>query len=188
MLVDTSQSAEFGQAVRTWLATCDYTQVQYVALAVADPGLADENCRGPGVRQRVQAAMPRIYNRVRVETTTEYLWIVEHDILPPVDTCERLPRSFDAMTVSVSGVYQSRFHPGYVAWGQNGRIFTERGDGVQVIGRQGFGCVILRKSVLDEHMIHHGGRGITIQRFTRSYGEVAGGRKSTGNARQFILV
>ena len=132
---------------------------QYLALAVADPGLADENRRGPGVRQRVQVAMPRIYNRVQEETTTEYLWIVEDDILPPVDTCERLLRSFDATTVSVSGVYQSRFHPGYVAWDQGGRIFTERGDGVQVIGGQGFGCVILRKSVLEKHVIHHGGRG-----------------------------
>ncbi len=159
LLVDTSQSAEFGRTVRQWLATCDYSQVQYLALAVADPGLADENRRGPGVRQRVQVAMPRIYNRVRAETTTEYLWIVEDDILPPVDTCQRLLRSFDATTVSVSGVYQSRFHPGYVAWDQDGRIFAERGNGVQVIGGQGFGCVILRKSVLDEHVIHHGGRG-----------------------------
>jgi len=49
---------------------------------------------------------------------------------------------------------QSRFHPGYVAWDQDGRIFTERGNGVQ-----GFGCVILRKSVLEKHVIHHGGRG-----------------------------
>ena len=46
-----------------------------------------------------------------------------------------------------------------MAWDQDGRIFTERGDGIQVIGGQGFGCVILRKSVLDEHVIHHGGRG-----------------------------
>jgi len=36
--------------------------------------------------------------------------------------------------------------------------FIERGDGLQV-GGQGFGCVILRQSVLDEHVIHHGGRG-----------------------------
>ena len=37
--------------------------------------------------------MPRIYNWVRAETTIEYLWIVEDDILPPVDTCERLSTS-----------------------------------------------------------------------------------------------
>ena len=121
--------------------------------------LAHRRLPGPRVRQRVQVAMPRIYNRVRAETTTEYLWIVEDDILPPVDTCERLLRSFDAMTMSVSGVYQSRFHPGYVAWDQDGRIFIGRGDGVQVNGGQGFGCVILRKFVLDAHVIHHGGRG-----------------------------
>ena len=54
---------------------------------------------------------------------------------------------------------ESRFHPGYVAWDQDGRIFIARGDGVQVIGGQGFGWVILRKSVLDQHVIHHRGRG-----------------------------
>ncbi len=159
LLVDTSQSAEFGQAVRMWLAGCDYPQVQYIAMAVADRGLADEDRRGPGVRARVQRAMPRIYNRARAETTTEYLWIVEDDILPPIDGCERLLRSFDSTTVSVSAVYQSRFHPGYVAWDQNGRLLAEPGKGVEVIGGQGFGCVILRHSVLDEHVIHHGGRG-----------------------------
>ncbi len=159
LLVDTSQSSEFQRSVRRWLSECDYPQVQYIAMAVADRGLADEDRRGPGVRGRVQRAMPRIYNRVRAETTTEYLWIVEDDILPPVDTCERLLRSFDSTTVSVSGVYQSRFHPGYVAWDKNGRLLAEPGHGVEVIGGQGFGCVILRKSVLDEHVIHHGGRG-----------------------------
>lgn len=159
LLVDTSQSAEFGNAVRHWLAACDYPQVQYIAMAVADRGLADEDRRGPGVRARVQRAMPRIYNRVRAETTTEYLRIVEDDILPPVDVCERLLRSFNTTTVSVSGVYQSRFHPGYVAWDHSGRLIAETGQGVEVIGGQGFGCVIVRKSVLDEHVIHHGGRG-----------------------------
>ena len=159
LLIDTSQSSEFGRSVRRWLSECDYPQVQYNSMAVADPGLADEDRRGPGVRARVQRAMPRIYNRVRAETTTEYLWIVEDDVLSPVDVCERLLRSFDATTVSVSGVYQSRFHPGYVAWDQNGRLLTEPGEGVAVIGGQGFGCVILRKSVLDEYVIHHGGRG-----------------------------
>lgn len=48
--------------------------------------------------------MPRIYKRVRVETTTEYLWIVEDDILPPIDACERLLRSLVAITMSVSGI------------------------------------------------------------------------------------
>ena len=46
-----------------------------------------------------------------------------------------------------------------MAWDQDGRIFIARGDGVQVIGGQGFGWVILRKSVLDQHVIHHRGRG-----------------------------
>jgi hypothetical protein len=173
LLVDTSQSAEFRQTVRGWLSECDYPQVQYITMAVADRGLADEDRRGPGVRARVQRAMPRIYNRVRAETTTEYLWIVEDDILPPVDTCERLLRSFNATTVSVSGVYQSRFHPGYVAWDQSGRLIAEPGQGVEVIGGQGFGCAILRKSVLGEHVIHHGGRGDYDPTF---YAEMKGSR------------
>jgi len=44
-----------------------------ISLAVAEPGLADENPCDQGVKERVYRAMAWIYNRARSETTTENL-------------------------------------------------------------------------------------------------------------------
>jgi hypothetical protein len=83
---------------------------------------------------------------------------VEDDVLPPVDAVERLLRSFDADTVSVSGAYRSRYQAGYVAWDKQTRVLTEPRDGVQVVGGTGFGCVLLRSSVFKATVLHHGGK------------------------------
>jgi hypothetical protein len=173
LLIDTSQSAEFSATIRRWLAECDYLQVQHVAMSVGAPGLADENRRDQTVRRHVQLAMPQIYNRVNRECATEYLWIVEDDIIPPDDACERLLRSFDADTASVAAPYRSRFHPGYVAWDVQGKMIEQPGQGVETVGGNGFGCVILRHSVLRDVVFHHGGRGDYDPNF---YAELRGTR------------
>jgi hypothetical protein len=101
--------------------------------------------------------MPRIYNEIRRRVTTNYVLIVEDDVLPPVDAIDRLMRSIDDHTVSVCGAYRSRYQSGYVAWDTQTRVLTEPRDGVQVIGGSGFGCVLLRASVFRETVLHHGG-------------------------------
>jgi len=99
--------------------------------------------------------MPRIYNRMAHEATTEYVWIVEDDVIPPLDAAERLMRGFDEGVASVSGAYRSRFHSGYVAWDSQGKPIENAGVGVTSVGGNGFGCVILRRSVLQQTVLQH---------------------------------
>jgi hypothetical protein len=82
------------------------------------------------------------------ELTTDYVWILEDDILPPDDACERLLRGFDRDTVSVSAAYPSRFENGYVAWSHDQRRYQEPASGLQVVGGNGFGCAVLRGQIV----------------------------------------
>ena len=159
ILLNTSSDADFAREVRAWLMTCDYPNVQYVALDVGDSGLADADRTQQAAYRGVQRAMPRIYNRVRQEVATPWCLIVEDDVLPPDDSIERLLRGFDPQTVSVSGAYRSRYQPTYVAWRPDGSAFGQRGTGVEAVGGNGFGCVLFRSSVLRGTVIHHGGNG-----------------------------
>lgn len=160
LLVDTSGDDTFGSEVREWLAGCRYRSTHYISLSVAKPGLADADRRIEEVYRGVQRAMPRIYNCVRKEITTPYTLIVEDDIEPPPDVVERLLRSFSDDVASVSAVYRSRYQDAFVAWPLGPGLpasFTEAGTGVQQVGGNGFGCVMLRTSVLRDAVFHHGG-------------------------------
>jgi hypothetical protein len=159
LLVDTSANPEFSAEVRAWLAGCDYPGTQYVALDVADPGVADADRTEDRHYRAVQRAMPRIYNRIRREVSTPWLLVVEDDVTPPLDVIARLSAGFDGRTASVSGVYRSRYQPVYVAWRPNGEAFVDAGEGVQEVGGNGWGCVLLRSSVVRDIVLHHGGRG-----------------------------
>lgn len=159
LLVDTSHDDYFGGLVRRWLANARFSAVQYIALDVGDPGLAEADRHQNAIYRAVQAAMPRIYNRVRSEVTTPWVLIVEHDITPPDNVAARLLQSFDARTVSVSGAYRSRYDvQNFIAWDKTGTPYTEPGTGVIECGGNGFGCVMLRTSTLRSTVLHHGGQ------------------------------
>jgi hypothetical protein len=113
---------------------------------VGQAGLADRPRLE--VRAEVSLAMARIYNRMARELVTDYVWVLEDDVLPPIDACERLLRGFDGLTASVSAAYWSRFANGYVAWHHNQSRITSRQCGLQHVGGNGFGCVVLRGQVV----------------------------------------
>jgi hypothetical protein len=132
--------------VRGWLAGCDYPDVRYIREAVGPAGLA-ERPRAEAAAA-VTRAMARIYNRLAHEAATAYVWVLEDDVRPPPDACCRLLRGFDPQTGSVAAAYRSRSGGGYVAWGPSQRRYASEGAGVQEVGGNGFGCVVLRGGVL----------------------------------------
>ena len=76
--------------------------------------------------------------------------MIEDDVIPPNNAAELLFRGFDEHTATVAGPYRSRFHDGYVAWRSGRDIIRERGDGVEAIEGNGFGCTLFRTDVLRE--------------------------------------
>ncbi|MGE0605921.1 MAG: glycosyltransferase [Pirellulales bacterium] len=147
-LFDTSHGEAFSRKVRDWLSHCDYPDVRHVRQQVGVPGLADLPRREAA--DEVRLAMARIYNRLAREIATDYVWILEDDIRPPLDACTRLLAGFDEQTASVSAAYRSRYQGAYVAWDQSLRNFTQPEQGLRVIGGNGFGCVMVRGHVLRE--------------------------------------
>lgn len=148
LLIDTSQDAEFSTVVRNWAAHSDYPVLNYIQYAVGPPRLADDNRREEEIQHSVRQAMARIYNRIAREVTTEYVWILEDDILPPDNVCRQLLHGFNGKTASVAAPYRSRFHQGYCAWQEGYHSIQEPEDGLQTITGNGFGCTIIRGSLL----------------------------------------
>ncbi|QDU10755.1 glycosyltransferase [Gimesia aquarii] len=152
VLMDTSQCEEFSQTVRDWIEDCDYRDVRYLKFDAGLSGLADENRRLPDIRDQVRFAMARIYNRMLRMVDSEFVWILEDDIVPPDDVCQQLLSCFDPKTVSVAAPYPSRFHKGFVVWNQAGASYEKLGYQEEVVGGNGFGCTILRASTIRDNV------------------------------------
>lgn len=150
ILMDSSQDPEYGRMIREWAAHSDYNDIRYESVAFGRQGLADEERRQrPDVQNDVRLTMSRIYGRLSEIVDTAYCWIVEDDIVPPLDACERLLRAFDRRTDTVSGAYRSRYHDGFVVRKRKKkRRVTKPGKGIKRVAGNGFGCVILRRSCL----------------------------------------
>ena len=148
ILMDTSQQREFSGQVRQWIARADYRDVRHLCLDVAQPGVADDDRHTRATLSEVRVAMARIYNRMAREARTRYVGVIEDDVIPPDDACERLLRGFDRETVSVSGMYFSRYDGMPCAWDQDGNRFPEPTERLQLVHGNGFGCVVLRGAVL----------------------------------------
>ncbi len=147
LLSDTSGASAFSRTVRDFLASCDYPDVRYSARPVGAPGLADRP-RGEHLAE-VRRACSRIYAGLAVEVATPFVLIVEDDVIPPTDVIEALLRCLDPGTDAVAAPYRARQHPAYVVWDHE-EVNLGGGRGVQEVGGSGFGCLLLRRDVLEE--------------------------------------
>lgn len=152
ILLDTSHDPWFKRAVREWAAQCDYNDVRCESVKYGRAGLADEQRRNrKDVQDDVRLTMSKIYSRLAEMVDSSYCWIVEDDIVPPIDACEQLMRGFDRATDSVSGAYRSRYHDGFVVRrGSGKRSAKTPRNGYERVRGNGFGCVILRRECLEK--------------------------------------
>lgn len=154
ILLDTSQNSAFSETVRRWTANSDYDDVRYIKRTVGPPNLADQPRRESATT--VRKSMARIYNFLKCGLTTELVWILEDDVLPPFDVARRLLEHFDEQTVSVAAPYRSRFEAAYVVWDTDIHSYTESQGGVTTVGGNGFGCTIIRSGVIHRTAFSHG--------------------------------
>jgi len=132
--------------VREWLASCDYPDTRYLAFDPGERGLADRpRAANAGA---VRLAVSRIYNRAARAVGTPFAFVLEDDVIPGHDVIDRLMRAMEKRAAAVTGAYRSRFVPGYVAWRQPGQHLPG-GTGVEEIGGCGFGCLLIRRAVLE---------------------------------------
>ena len=150
-LLDTSRSKRFHKRLKKWAFRCNYDDVRIVRFDPGErAGVADEDRRDDTVRHSVQRAVARIYNKMARDISTEYVLTIEDDVLPPLDVARQLLGGFSPSTVSVAAPLESRYHEGFLHWYLPKEICIKRGVGVEEIGGSGFGCTMLRGSVLKD--------------------------------------
>ena len=120
--------------------------------------LSDRDRRPVEARKQVQRAVARIYNGMLFEPTTEFVWIIEDDVIPPTDASKRLLDGFDKHVASVALPARSPYHEGYIAWDERNCLIEQPGRGLQTVGGNGFCCVMLRRSILRHTRFTHLGR------------------------------
>lgn len=152
ILCDTSNDQEFGRILKQWLSQCDYPHNEYVAFPNTKPtddlSLSNLCCD--------------IYNVAAEAATTEYTWIVEDDVIPPLNAAIRLISNFNDLVGSCSGVYHFKNNPAlYMAWLDDTYHLIPKdsekidSSGTQLVRGTGFGCVMIRSSELYGYKFPH---------------------------------
>lgn len=154
VMLDTSQDAEFHQTLRDWSAGSDYPDVRAIRKAVAEKGLASQDYRKVSVRNQVIQAMWRIYDMLP-SFDTEYILTVEDDVIPPGGVIDRLLHGMDSNVFSVFSPYIGRHREAqfWMCWDTTGTLVKSPKSGLQATTGNGFGCTLMRRSVLQEWSI-----------------------------------
>ena len=150
LVIDSSSNLEFRRKVKTWLSSLDVRSTKYVSQPASN-GLADKDrWADREAYYSVQNTMPRIYGPMRESVTTEFMMIVEDDVLPPVSAVESLLHNMAPGVAAVSGVVPSRFSTGLaIARAEMSSPGLKLGGtGVQPLAASGFGCLLLRRSAM----------------------------------------
>ena len=160
ILADGSNNPGVEFRIKSFLRDSEYPDARYLKLDVGQrPGLADEDRRANGeTRADVRLVMARIYARLRSELTTQYVWILEDDVIPPDDCCDRLLRSMAPSVAAVAAPYRSRYHANYVAYRPGHQSISRPGVCLEEIEATGFGCILFRTAVLNRGPLTHVGK------------------------------
>lgn len=150
LVIDTSSDVNFRDRVKAWMLTRPFVSMQYVSMPPSN-GLADADRASPDkiAYRAVQSIMPKIYSHLR-RVMTEYMLIVEDDVLPPENTIEPLLHHMRPDVAAVSGLMESRYGHGLAICHNLKQLTYPLTDmkGVMEVGGTGFGCLLLRKSAL----------------------------------------
>tara|TARA_R110000824_G_scaffold6882_3_gene31595 strand:- start:928 stop:2379 length:1452 start_codon:yes stop_codon:yes gene_type:complete len=153
LMYDGSDDVSFGEEIREWLYQSDYQDIRYVKRKASRAGLADMDRREKDVQAEVTLEVGKIYNRMIRDVTTEFVWILEDDVIPHLDTGLRLMKSFSSRVASVAAPYRQRYTDAYCHWDKRRELCRHRGSGVVRVGGNGFGCTIFRRSCLSNEVL-----------------------------------
>lgn len=142
-LLDTSGSSEFGELIQKWVKTCDYPNVVYEARTFSDKkSLADRHRLNNF--EDVNRVMVAIYNYAKTVLEGEVLFVVEDDIVPPLDAYKKLVASLAKDVLVVSGVYRVRTSDKWVLWRDlHTAVSDKAGVGIEQVIGTGFGCFVI---------------------------------------------
>lgn len=154
IVLDTSDDPAFGAEVKRWLEQCDYAGTTYLHERIGEPGLADHD-RSQNT-EAVCHACARIYNTFAQHSTTPLTFLLEDDVLPPLDAYPRLVRSLGNTVLSVGAAYRNRSTGKPIGWKLPGTEYETPDDhpqeGVSDVFGSGLGCTVFRTAYLKHHV------------------------------------
>jgi hypothetical protein len=157
ILCDNGHDPEFSRRIRYWASTCNYLDVRYYTSRLGGAGLAELPRAGAlGVSTAINRVVAAHYNRLSVEATTEYVFVLEDDVEPPSDAISQLLWGMDANVAAVTGAYLHRDGHGWLAWRGDSLahdLIESPGQGLEDIDGCGWGCLLVRKSSLMRHRL-----------------------------------
>jgi len=179
-LMDTSDSESFHLIVQKWIKNCQYKKVSLIKKKFNENNnLA--NLDRTLCFQEVNNVMCKIYNFAKTIIEGELLFIVEDDIVPPLNAFNDLYKIINKDILCVSGAYKIRSDnlgvksKKWVVW----RDFflkpvTKIGKKLEVVKACGFGCLLIWKDYFIESDISwsNGSRGYDIQFFSKQIKKV----------------
>lgn len=154
-LLDNSHSQQFGRIVRDWVAGCGYEDVRYQISHEGQQGLADADRYETWLA--AQRVVCRLWTTLTRRIDTPWTLCLEDDVIPPLDVIERLLRRVDRDTIdAVACPYMGRTGEAFIVM-QNGRpVRPGQLSGVQRVDSVGFGCVLVRSELLEQHVFTTG--------------------------------
>lgn len=164
LLYDNSHDAHFNRELRNVAyQLTGYADVRLVrddtpcVEGLSNREVADAPVDAAGKRPHAAQIMHRVagaWNRIGQLASTDLVWCLEDDVIPPEDALERLLSSMAPDVAAVSGAYRSRYTENYVAWDwasldplRMTHLPRIKGH-VQPIGGCGMGCVLVRRQEL----------------------------------------
>jgi hypothetical protein len=159
ILCDTSGDPEFSRMVRRDVLELPFDDVRVMTLPPLSVGLADADRHDAAVCSAVQQMVARIYRTMTQQLTTDFVCVLEDDIIPPLDGISLLWDGMDLRIASVSGAYRSRFDDRYVGQSLTGKPLWDRHTGLMQVQSNGFGFVLLRSQALRDIGIQHASPG-----------------------------
>lgn len=167
--LDTSGKPEFGHMLRATLATMDVGRTTYSKAPL--PALW-EHTPQTLIEGRVQninnaqyyyeMAVIYAYNTLLTCCPTEYVLVIEDDIVPEPAALKKMLKTVDAYTAAVVAHYECHIQGHSLVWytTKKGDVhFPRRKEGIEEVGGSGFGCSLFRVSDLRKNpfytRVHH---------------------------------
>ena len=166
LFLDNSRNPNFGKKLKRWLVDSGSNDFRYMKHEVSPVFFDDDNQRRIGSID-VNDHVAGIWNRISQQVTTDLIWCLEDDVIPPKNCLRKIISKFrydiDAICVPYPGRYGNWNVWEYHKWDTGPAIYeyeTRLTRGLRQVGGCGFGCVVLRTKFMRDWPLQSISRGL----------------------------
>jgi hypothetical protein len=131
VLASTCDDSRLERRVHDWLVDCDYPDVRIVSSGMKelDAGVATRRSFMSGAH----AARAQAVTRLIRDTASDFVWLLDDDLIPDDDICDRLLHRFDEDTACVTAAICLPSGRASIAWQRSSDILLGPGLGCSLL-------------------------------------------------------